>query len=95
MCRNIRMLRGLEPEEIDEASAAAALQYVRKVSGYTHPSRANQEAFDRAADEVAAATRRLLAALVVRGPRTVPEGRSDGPTRAASTGTGAGGEGEG
>jgi hypothetical protein len=66
VCRNIKQLRGIEPEALEEASNAAALQYVRKVSGFAHPSRANEEAFDRATAEIAAVTRRLLAELVVR-----------------------------
>ena len=64
MCRNIHTLFNFEPPATDEEVRAAALQYVRKVSGFTKPSRANEAAFDRAIDEVAAATRRLLAELV-------------------------------
>jgi hypothetical protein len=64
MCRNIRTLHNYEPPATDEEVRAAALQYVRKVSGSTKPSKANEEAFSRAVDEVAAATRRLLGALV-------------------------------
>ena len=64
MCRNIRTLFNYEPPATEEEVRGAALQYVRKVSGSTRPSRANQEPFDRAVDEVAAATRRLLDALV-------------------------------
>lgn len=63
MCRSIKTLRGAEPPPTDEDVAAAALQYVRKLSGYRAPSRANAEAFDRAVDEVAAATQRLLDTL--------------------------------
>ncbi|HEX3542042.1 MAG TPA: DUF2277 domain-containing protein [Acidimicrobiales bacterium] len=59
MCRSIVTLRGEEPATDDEVQAAA-LQFIRKVSGQRAPSRANQEAFDRAVDEVAVATRRLL-----------------------------------
>ena len=64
MCRNIRTLHNFEPPASQEEIEAAALQYVRKVSGTTKPSRANQAAFDRAVEEVAAATSRLLGALV-------------------------------
>ncbi len=70
MCRSIKTLRRpAEPPTNDEIRAAA-LQFVRKVSGYRTPSRANQAAFDRAVDEVAAATRTLLAGLTTspRGP---------------------------
>lgn len=63
MCRSIVTLRG-EDEATDAEVRAAALQFVRKVSGHRTPSRANQEAFDRAVAEVAAATRRLLDDLV-------------------------------
>jgi hypothetical protein len=68
MCKNIRTLHNFEPATTDEEVRAAALQYVRKVSGSTTPSRANAEAFDRAVDEVAAATRRLLDGLVTSAP---------------------------
>lgn len=63
MCRNIRVLYNFEPPATDDEVRAAALQYVRKVSGFTHPSQANEAAFARAVDEVASASRRLLAAL--------------------------------
>ncbi|HEX2505519.1 MAG TPA: DUF2277 domain-containing protein [Gaiellaceae bacterium] len=66
MCRNIRTLHNFEPPASDEEIRAASLQYVRKISGSTKPSRANAEAFERAVDEVAAASRRLLDALVTR-----------------------------
>jgi hypothetical protein len=64
MCRNIKPLFNFEPEASDAEMRASALQYVRKVSGYTKPSKANQEAFDRAVENVTAATRELLDALV-------------------------------
>ena len=67
MCRNIRVLHNFEPPATSEEVRAAALQYVRKVSGTTKPSSANAEAFDRAVDEVTAATERLLGSLVSRG----------------------------
>jgi hypothetical protein len=68
MCRNIRTLHNFEPATTDEEIRDAALQYVRKVSGSTKPSRANAEAFERAVDEVAAATTRLLDELVTSAP---------------------------
>ena len=64
MCRSIKQLRRPEQPPTDEEIKAAALQYVRKVSGYRAPSKANQQAFDRAVNEVAAATRRLMERLV-------------------------------
>lgn len=63
MCRNIRTLHNFEPAATSEEVHAAALQYVRKISGTTKPSRANQEAFDRAVDEIGVITERLLAEL--------------------------------
>lgn len=63
MCRSIKQLRGVEPPASDAETRAAALQYVRKVSGYRQPSRRNAAAFDAAVEEVAAATRRLLETL--------------------------------
>jgi hypothetical protein len=63
MCRNIRVLYNFDPPATEEEIQAAALQYVRKVSGSTHPSRANEEPFERAVEAVAAATRRLLSEL--------------------------------
>ena len=64
MCRNIRQLHNFDPPATNEEVHDAALQYVRKISGSTKPSRANEEAFDRAVDEVAQASRRLLDGLV-------------------------------
>jgi hypothetical protein len=64
MCRNIKPLFNFEPTASDEEMRASALQYVRKISGYTKPSKANQEAFDRAVEQVAAVTRELLDSLV-------------------------------
>jgi hypothetical protein len=63
MCRNIRTLYNFEPTATDEEVGAAALQYVRKISGFTKPSRANQEAFDRAVEAVALASTELLREL--------------------------------
>jgi hypothetical protein len=71
MCRNIQQLRGAEPPATDDEVRDAALQFVRKVSGYRQPSSVNQASFERAVDEVAAATRRLLDGLVV-GPGSAP-----------------------
>jgi hypothetical protein len=68
MCRNIRPLHNFEPPATESEAHDAALQFVRKVSGFTKPSRANQEAFDRAVDEIAGATMRLLDELVASAP---------------------------
>ena len=68
MCRNIRTLHNFEPPATRDEVHAAALQYVRKVSGSTRPSQANQEAFDEAVREVTEATRRLLERLVTTAP---------------------------
>ena len=68
MCRNIRTLHNFEPPATDDEIRASALQYVRKVSGFTKPSQANAESFDRAVDEVAAVTTRLLDQLVTNAP---------------------------
>ena len=64
MCRNIHTLFNFEPEATDDEIRGAALQYVRKISGFTKPSRANEAAFERAVDEVAEASKRLLDSLV-------------------------------
>ena len=66
MCRSIKTLRGEESID-DEDVHAAALQYVRKISGYRKPSRANEEAFEGAVDEIAASTQKLLDSLVMAG----------------------------
>jgi hypothetical protein len=68
MCRNIRTLHNFEPPATEEEIHASALQYVRKISGYNKPSRANAESFDRAVETVADATRELLDALVTSAP---------------------------
>jgi hypothetical protein len=68
MCRNIRPLNNFEPPATNDEVAAAALQYVRKVSGTTKPSQANQEAFDRAVREIAHITEHLLDDLVTTAP---------------------------
>jgi hypothetical protein len=64
MCRNIRTLYNFQPPATEEEVRSAAVQYVRKISGFTKPSHANEEAFARAVDEVAAVSSRLLASLV-------------------------------
>jgi hypothetical protein len=68
MCRNIRTLYNYEPAATDEEVRAAALQYVRKISGFTKPSRANAVAFEQAVDEVAEVSARLLGQLVTSAP---------------------------
>lgn len=68
MCRNIRTLHNFEPPATAEEVHDAALQYVRKISGSTKPSQANADAFDRAVEQVAAATGELLDALVTSAP---------------------------
>ena len=68
MCRAIRPLFNFEPPATEEEIRASALQFVRKVSGFSHPSQANAEAFARAVDEVADVTRRLVASLHSAAP---------------------------
>jgi hypothetical protein len=68
MCRNIRTLHNFEPPATEEEIRASALQYVRKISGSTKPSQANEAAFERAVDAVAAATATLLDELVTSAP---------------------------
>jgi hypothetical protein len=68
MCRNIRTLYNFDPPATADEIDAAALQYVRKISGFTRPSRANQKAFDRAVHDVAAISARLLAELQTTAP---------------------------
>ena len=74
MCRNIRTLAHFDPPATEDEIRASALQFVHKLSGSTHPSRANEAAFHRAVDEVAAAARRLIGSLETRGaPRNREE----------------------
>jgi hypothetical protein len=73
MCRSIKTLRGAEPPPTTDDVEAAALQFVRKVSGYRKPSKANEEAFERAVREITAATDRLLDTLTV--PTSAPAAR--------------------
>ena len=68
MCRNIHTLFNFEPAATDEEVRDASLQYVRKISGFTKPSQANEEAFARAVDEIADTTRRLVDSLVTTAP---------------------------
>jgi hypothetical protein len=73
MCRSIHTLHNVEPPASEEEARAAALQYVRKISGYRKPSRANEAAFERAVDEIAAVSWRLLAELETSVPPRVRE----------------------
>ena len=68
MCRNIRTLYNFEPPATDDEVRASALQYVRKISGFTRPSKANAESFERAVDAVAEASRQLLSELSTAAP---------------------------
>ena len=68
MCRNIRPLFNFDPPVTDDEVRAASLQFVRKISGFTKPSKANEEAFEHAVEEVAAAARRLVDSLVTSAP---------------------------
>jgi hypothetical protein len=70
MCRSIKTLRRADEMATDDEIAAAALQFVRKVSGYRKPSRSNEEAFDAAVDEIAEASRRLLDSLAAHAKRS-------------------------
>jgi len=68
MCRSIKTLHNFEPPAKDEEIRASALQFVRKLSGFTHPSKANEAAFERAVDQITASARELLDALVTVTP---------------------------
>ena len=68
MCRNIKTLANFEPPATEDEIRASALQFVRKLSGTTRPSRANEAAFDRAVDEVTESARRLIASLQINAP---------------------------
>jgi hypothetical protein len=78
VCRNIKTLYHLDPPATDEEIRASALQYVRKLSGFTKPSTANQEAFARAVDEVTAVSRTLLDSLVTSAPARTREWGTEG-----------------
>lgn len=87
MCRNITILRGLEPAANDDEVEAAAIQYVRKVTGITHPTERTREAFDRAVAEIAHITQHLLEDLPDRKqpPKSVPPlRRPEGQARIAA-----------
>ena len=79
MCRNIRTLFNFDPPATDEEIRAASLQFVRKLSGFNAPSRANEAAFNSAIDEVAAVARRLIDALETSAP---PKNREDEAAKA-------------
>ncbi|HEX2348240.1 MAG TPA: DUF2277 domain-containing protein [Ktedonobacterales bacterium] len=79
MCRSIKPLFNFEPPATDDEIDAAAVQFVRKISGFTRPSRANEAAFQAAVAEVAATSRRLLAALETNAP---PKDRAEEAARA-------------
>lgn len=79
MCRNIKTLFNFDPPATDAEVRAASVQFVRKLSGFTHPSKANAAAFDRAVDEVAVAARRLMDSLVTNAP---PRNREEMAERA-------------
>jgi hypothetical protein len=84
MCRNIRTLFNFDPPATEEEIRASALQFVRKLSGFTHPSRPNEAAFDRAVEEVAAAARRLIGSLETSRPprdREVEAGKARARSR--------------
>jgi hypothetical protein len=83
MCRNIKTLYNFEPPATDEEIHASALQYVRKVSGFTRPSKANEAAFDRAVLEVSRVTRELVDALETKAP---PRDREVEASRARARG---------
>jgi len=68
MCRNIKVLANFEPPATDDEVRASALQFVRKLSGTTKPSKANEEAFNRAIDEVTASARRLIDSIEIKAP---------------------------
>jgi hypothetical protein len=79
MCRNIKPLFNFDPPATEDEIRASALQFVRKISGFTHPSRANAEAFDRAIDEVTGIASRLIAALETNA---APRNREDEAAKA-------------
>jgi hypothetical protein len=89
MCRSIQTLRGVNPPATETEIRDAALQYVRKLSGYRTPSQANAEVFDEAVDEITQATRRLLDGLVVgpgsKTPEPVQRRRQSGTKETVST----------
>ena len=84
MCRNIRTLFNFDPPATDEEIRAASIQFVRKLSGFTRPSKANEPAFDHAVDEVAAVARRLIDSLVTTA---TPRDREEWAARAKARAT--------
>jgi hypothetical protein len=84
MCRNIRTLFNFDPPATDEEIRAASVQFVRKLSGFTRPSQANQEVFDRAVDDVAGVARRLIDSLVTTA---APRDREEWAARAKARAT--------
>lgn len=94
MCRNIRTLHNFEPPATDEEIHASSLQFVRKLSGFTRPSKANEAAFNRAVDQVARAAHELLESLVTNAPprnREVEASRAHARTAARFRPSGASG----
>jgi hypothetical protein len=84
MCRNIRTLFNFEPPATDEEVKNASVQFVRKLSGFTKPSQANQEVFDRAVEDIAAVARKLIDSLVTSAePRDREEWAAKAKARAA------------
>ncbi|HVZ16865.1 MAG TPA: DUF2277 domain-containing protein [Terriglobales bacterium] len=83
MCRNIKNLFNFEPPVTDEEIRAASLQFVRKISGFTHPSKANEAAFEKAIDEVSAVSKRLLESLETSAP---PKSREEEAAKAKARG---------
>ena len=79
MCRNIKQLFNFDPPATDDEIRASSLQFVRKLSGFTKPSKANEAAFEEAVEEVTAAARKLLASLVTNAP---PKDREEFAARA-------------
>lgn len=93
MCRNIKMLHNFKPPATEEEIRASSLQFVRKLSGFTKPSKANEPVFTRAVEEVAQATRDLLASLVTNAPprdreEEASKARARSRQRFASSGAG-------
>ncbi len=85
MCRNIKTLHNFKPPATNEEIRASALQFVRKLSGFTRPSKANQPAFERAVDEVTRTARELLDALITAAP---PRDRHEDAAKARARGAG-------
>ena len=86
MCRNIKRLHNFQPPATEEEIRASAIQYVRKLSGFTRPSKANEEPFERAVEQIARASRELLDALVTTATpldRDAGKGQSRGPNSGA------------